>query len=166
LKVGIIADTHIRKKLGVINKILDNYLNDVDVIIHVGDFSSVDVLKILKSKKRFFGVYGNNDGKSIKSILNRKEIIHLQGYNIGLIHGDGDKKINIEDRVYNEFKNDNVDIIIFGHSHQPLIKTRRSVLMINPGSLTRKYKEKRYSYVILDIAKGSIKSEIKFICKK
>lgn len=166
MKVGIIADTHIRKKLGVINKVLDNYLNDVDVIIHVGDFSSMDVLKILKNKKRFFGVYGNNDGKSIKSTLNRKEIIHLQGYNIGLIHGDGDKKINIEDRVYNEFKNDNVDIIIFGHSHQPLIKTRRSILMINPGSLTRKYKEKWYSYVILDIDKGSIKSEIKFICKK
>lgn len=41
---------------------------------------------------------------------------------------------NTLDRIYSIFKDDNVDIILFGHSHQPMIKTKNKTLIINPGS--------------------------------
>ena len=34
------------------------------------------------------------------------------------------------------FKNDKVDAIVFGHSHQPLVMRQGGVLFFNPGSPT------------------------------
>ena len=59
MKIGIISDTHITKKVENIDKILNDYFYDVDTIIHVGDFNSLEVIKRIRSKKKFIGVYGN-----------------------------------------------------------------------------------------------------------
>ncbi|KAJ49178.1 hypothetical protein BD780_003142 [Clostridium tetanomorphum] len=159
MKIGIISDTHITKHSEDINKIIDKYFKEVDMIIHVGDFNSIDVINNIKKKKKFVGVYGNNDSSSVKQYLNEKEIISVEGYKIGLFHGHGDKK-NVIDRAYEKFKDNKVDIIIFGHSHQPIIKTKNKILMLNPGSPRRKFKERWYSYMQLELGKKKIEARI------
>jgi putative phosphoesterase len=63
------------------------------------------------------------------------------------------------------FKEDKVDIIIFGHSHQPIIKTINKTLMLNPGSPTSKGKERWYSVIILELERECINAQIKFFSK-
>ncbi|BDR65274.1 metallophosphoesterase [Clostridium tetani] len=165
MKIGIISDTHVTKKVENIDKLLKDYFYDVDTIVHVGDFNSLEVIKRIKNKKKFIGVYGNNDSKDIKGVLPMKDIIKIEGYKIGLFHGHGGSK-NTLDRAYDEFKDEKVDIIIFGHSHQPIIKTRNKILMINPGSPTRKLKERWYSYVLLELDKKKIEAKMVLFKKK
>jgi putative phosphoesterase len=67
-----------------------------------------------------------------------------------------------QENAYDKFKDDEVDIIIFGHNHQPAIFTKNKILMLNPGSLTNKRREKWHSFIILDIEKGILDAKIRF----
>jgi uncharacterized protein len=160
MKIGIISDTHINKHPKKILEIIDKHLNGVDMIIHAGDYKTAKVVNLLRQYKNFIGVYGNVDERPVRDILNEKELVEVMGYKIGVYHGHGENKTTL-DRAYEKFEADRVDIIIFGHSHQPIIKTLGKVLMLNPGSLTSKRRDRWYSYIILELEKDSINAEIK-----
>ena len=164
MRIGVISDTHLTKRSEDIIKMIDKYFSDVDMIIHVGDFNSSEVINSIRKKKKLVGVYGNNDSSGVKELLREKDVINIEGYKIGMYHGHGDKKTTI-DRAYNEFKDSKVDVIIFGHSHQPIIKTKNKILMINPGSPTKKLKERWYSYVVLEITKKKIEAKVVLFSK-
>ncbi len=164
IRIGIISDTHISKDTYKIEELLRKHLNDVDMIIHAGDFKSSKVIEIIKGHKKFIGVWGNNDGPAIKEQVKEKEIIKIDGYKLGIYHGHGEGKSTI-DKAYDMFKEDKVDIIIFGHSHQAIIKTINKTLMLNPGSPTSKRKDRWYSLIILDLQKEGINAYIKFFTK-
>lgn len=164
MRIGVISDTHIHKHPEKILQFLKTYLNDVDMIIHAGDYTDIKVVNILKEYKRFLGVWGNNDNNAIRQELREKEIIKIEGYRIGIYHGHGEEK-NTMERAYEFFKDDKVDIIIFGHSHQPLIMTKNKTLMLNPGSPTYKRKGPWYSYILLQLDERGIGAEIKFLSK-
>lgn len=163
MKIGIISDTHIKgnnEKLDDFKNLLYKNLRDVDVIIHAGDYNTLETLNTIKEFKEFYGVYGNNDDDYIKNILRESKVVSLNGYKIGITHGDGKYKTTI-DRAYDKFKDSDVDIIIFGHSHMPLIKTKYNILFLNPGSLTSKRKEKYFSYIILEINEACISTNLR-----
>ncbi len=160
MKIGVISDTHIGEDLNKLNAFLDIHMVDIDMLIHAGDYKSIDVIQTLKDYKRFVGVWGNVDNDDIRECINEKEIIEIEDYRIGIFHGHGSKKTTI-DRVYDAFDGENVDIIIFGHSHQPIIKTKNGILMLNPGSPTSKRKERWFSYIVLEIEGSSIDARLK-----
>jgi uncharacterized protein len=164
MRIGIISDTHLHKSPEKIIELINKNLGNMDMIIHAGDFTSISVVNFLKQHPGFIGVWGNNDKEDIRSVLKEKEIIRAGGYRIGLYHGHGEGK-NTLDRAYDMFRGDKVDIIIFGHSHQPVIATKEKTLMLNPGSPTYKRKGRWFSYIILEIEKDYINAEIKFINK-
>ncbi|EPY2273731.1 metallophosphoesterase family protein [Clostridium sp. FAM 1755] len=164
MKIGVISDTHMDKHTSKIDKLIDKCFKDVDLIIHLGDFTSIRVLEKIKKKKKVIGVWGNNDRGRLRQELKEKEIVTLNGYKVGLFHGHGTEK-NTLDRVYNIFKDDNVDIILFGHSHQPMIKTKNKTLIINPGSPSKKIRERWFSYVVLSLKKDKIEAKICFYNK-
>jgi uncharacterized protein len=158
------SDTHISKDIYKIDSLLKNHFKDVEIIIHAGDFKNSKVIELIKDRKKFIGVWGNNDGASIRAEIKEKEIIKINGYSIGIYHGHGEGKSTI-DKAYSVFKEDKVDIIVFGHSHQPIIKTINRTLMLNPGSPTSKRKERWYSVIILELGKECINAELKFFSK-
>ena len=160
MRFAILSDTHIVKDLKKMERFIKEDLKDINYIIHAGDFKSYKVYSLIKDHKEIIGVWGNNDGKSLRDILKEKEIIAVNGYKIGLYHGHGEKKNSILNTI-EKFKSDDVDIIIFGHSHQPIIKTYNKTLLINPGSITMKRKERWFSYIILTVEKNSIEATIK-----
>lgn len=161
MKIAIISDTHIHDHIGKMQDIIEKFLSDADMIIHAGDYTSKGVVEILKKTKNFIGVYGNNDGETIRKMLKEKEIIRVEGYKIGVYHGNGSK--DTIDNAYNEFKDDKVDVIVFGHSHQPIIVAKNKVLMLNPGSISYRRREKWHSYLILNINRNEISAELKYI---
>jgi putative phosphoesterase len=160
MMVGVISDTHISKDAAFFEAFIKRNFSELDMILHLGDYTSMSVLEILEQNTGFTGVYGNNDSSIIKETLKEKEIIKIFDYKIGLFHGHGQEKTTLE-RAYDKFKEDKVDIIVFGHSHMPLIQTKHKILFINPGSVSNKRKERWYSYIVLNITASKIKVELR-----
>ena len=133
VKLGIISDTHVTNKdemslfENLFNQLKEIFLN-VDEIIHAGDVCEESLLEYLKKIAPVRCVKGESD-----KITGLEEFIKfpVNKYNIGVIHK---KPENLEDF----FKKNNIHILVFGHTHQPLIKgTPYNALLVNPGSPTK-----------------------------
>ncbi|MGP4069035.1 metallophosphoesterase family protein [Halobacillus sp. B29] len=149
MKIVVLSDTHMPKKGKSLPGRLVGELPSADAIIHAGDWQTKEVVEELKGYgPPVYGVYGNVDGKDIQSVFPYKQTIELNGFRIGLIHGHGEKKTT-EKRAVEEYKGEEVDLIIFGHSHLPLTRYVNKVMLFNPGSVTDKRKMPYYSFGIL-----------------
>ena len=146
MKIGVLSDTHSRS---LSKKMLDDF-KAVDLIVHAGDFCSLEDLNGLKKIGKVEAVYGNMDGSGLRNILPKSQIISCDSFSIGLFHGEGAPKFLL-DRVKKEFKGKKVDAIIFGHSHQPMNEKIGNILFFNPGSATDTIFAPFRSYGILDI---------------
>ena len=131
-KIGVISDTHLPESGSLPLRLLAE-LENVDVILHLGDFCILDAYKDLQKIAPVIAVQGNMDSPELKALLPEKKKIEIQGYNLGLIHGWGPPK-NLEQRVAKAFTD--VDIILFGHSHQPMATYIGEIFVFNPGSPT------------------------------
>ena len=158
MRIVVLADTHLTRETSKLKTLLAK-LGNVDLIIHAGDYMSDTVVDILRKKHSFCGVWGNNDTDRIKNTLNEKELLTLGSYRLGIFHGHG-KGNSTLDRAYAAFENDNVNIIIFGHSHQPSITTKNKILMLNPGSPTSKRTQKWFTFILLDLNAASIEARL------
>jgi putative phosphoesterase len=153
MKVGVLSDTHIPSKAKALPVEVIQAFREVDHIIHAGDITSMDVLDTLKGLAPVTAVSGNIDSDPVWAALNRKEIIVLNGYRIGVVHGDG-KSGKTLDRVIKCFNHDDVDCIIFGHSHIPYCEQIDNVLLFNPGSPTDKRRNKFFTFGIIELENG------------
>ena len=148
MRLAVLTDTHV----GSINELpgpMVKALAEVDLIVHAGDFTETAVLEGLRALKEVKAVCGNMDSRAIRTILPRKELFVAAGKRIGIIHGWG-TPFGIAGRVRSEF--DDVDVIIFGHSHASCNERIEGALMFNPGRC-------RDSYGLLTIAED-IKAQI------
>ncbi len=135
VKITILGDTHIRNFEELPREMMIE-IEDSDWVIHVGDYVSLDVLEGLIKLKgdRFKGVYGNADPKDIRNRVNTKEVIEISGKKIGITHpACGGPSEIIETQVLTEFNKVNVDIIIYGHTHEAKISQEGNTWLINPG---------------------------------
>ena len=92
-------------------------------------------------------------------ILADKEILKIGKFKIGLTHGQGHPS-GLPELILNMFKNDAVDAIIFGHSHNPTNEVKNGVLLFNPGSATDKIFAEYNSYGILEITDNKTEGTI------
>jgi len=129
MKLGIISDTHVRT-IDEIPVSIRNALADVDLIIHAGDFTHKAVLDGLRTMGQVKAVRGNMDSAELKRILPERDVFEVNNKKIGLIHGSG-IPWGIAERVKKQFTG--VDIIVFGHSHEPYNRHIGGALLLNPG---------------------------------
>jgi putative phosphoesterase len=149
--IGVLSDTHISDSATKLPKEILEAFKKADMIIHAGDLVNISVLEELqKCCPNVKAVFGNMDPYEVRRLLAEKEIIKVGSHTIGLMHGVGTPG-NLQNLLLDTFKNDNVDIIIFGHSHAPCNEIREGVLLFNPGSVTDKIYAKYNSYGIIEI---------------
>ena len=151
MRIGVISDTHIS---GMANEIPQKILDDfkgADMIIHAGDLVDLSVLEKLKSVcGNIKAVWGNMDPEEVRRELPEKEILKTGKYKIGVMHGYGAPNDLIE-KLTTIFKDNKVDIIIFGHAHYSVNENIGGILFFNPGSATDKVFAQYNSYGIIDI---------------
>jgi hypothetical protein len=105
----------------------------VDLVIHAGDFTSPFTLKLFKELTcKYVGIFGNNDGdklllleRSGGNIYNQPYIFTLHNKKIIVIH-----EHHIVDALADS---GHFDLIVFGHTHEPVVKKVKNTLVINPG---------------------------------
>jgi hypothetical protein len=130
LKIGVISDTHLDRVPDEFKNIIGRVFHDVDMIIHSGDMTNRAVYDYL-SNWELKAVRGNMDDFDLRDILPEKRVEEIGGKRIGIIHGRG-SPYGLSNFVFKEFQD--VDIIIFGHSHVPFHMKKGNVEMFNPGA--------------------------------
>jgi uncharacterized protein len=118
--IGAISDTH-----GLLRPQALAALAGCDPIIHAGDVGSPDVLAGLGALAPVHAVRGNVDHGAWSANLPVTRRIEIDGFRIYVLHilAELDPQTG-----------DNVDAVIYGHSHQPKIETKNGTLFFNPGS--------------------------------
>jgi len=147
MKIGVISDTHLNVSDDRLEKIVEDYFRDVDLILHAGDIVELDVLNVFKGMD-VYAVSGNMDRDSVRKVFPEKRVLEVKGRKIGLIHGWG-SPFGLEEKIAGEFEN--VECIVYGHTHRAINETRNGVLLFNPGSPTDRRFAKHNSVGILDI---------------
>ncbi|MBM3250183.1 MAG: metallophosphoesterase [Candidatus Omnitrophica bacterium] len=151
MKIGVISDTHIPNAAEAIpKKILEDF-KGVDMIVHAGDLVDLAVLEKLRSVcKNVKAVRGNMDSYEVRKNLPEKEVFTVGRHRIGLMHGFG-APANLTETLAEAFKDEKLDLIIFGHSHSPCNEEKNGILFFNPGSPTDKVFARYNSYGIIEI---------------
>ncbi|REE91343.1 hypothetical protein A8990_10548 [Paenibacillus taihuensis] len=160
MKVVVVSDTHMTRMAKKLPERLVEELMSADAILHAGDWMTLSVLEMLESYARTEGVAGNNDGSDIIAKLGWRKLLEIEGVRVGLVHGHQGTggRSDTELNAYRAFAKDQADIVVFGHSHVPLKKELNGVLMFNPGSPTDKRRQAQYSFGVLVIEGGKVKS--------
>ena len=131
MRTGVLSDTHTHSLEDIPRKVSDS-LSSADMIIHSGDFTTMEVLNGLKKLGKVKAVQGNMDSAELKGILPAKEVLEVGNKRIGITHGSGGPW-GIEQRVRKIFDQDRVDVIVYGHSHKSQSKVIDGILFFNPG---------------------------------
>ncbi|MFX1314516.1 MAG: metallophosphoesterase family protein [Promethearchaeota archaeon] len=162
MKIGIIADTHITydddsEMVELLISQLKQVFSSVDRIIHAGDICEKFFLDKLNKIAPTRCVKGNLDKiKDLKDFIK----FSVGSYNIGVIH-------QLPENLKQFTRKHNLNILIHGHSHQPIIEgTSYNILLLNPGSPTKpktplpkpgfKLPSAKPSVIILDIDENDI----------
>ena len=134
MNIGVISDTHLREPHPEFKRMIEFHFKDVEKIFHAGDFVEWSVAEYLSSLKELIAVCGNMDSQDIGKAFPQKRIVELKGFKIGLIHGGG-SPYGIESRIREEF--DDVDAVVYGHTHTPAHHQVKNIYFFNPGSSAR-----------------------------
>jgi putative phosphoesterase len=136
MKIIAISDTHI--KSGSIIELLPpglvKLIKQADIVIHAGDFVTEQAYEELTGICRLEAVYGNMDELKLKNLLPERKIIKVNGVKIGIVH---EAALSINDTTGARYlaKEMDVDVLVFGHIHKPVIE-KSDVLLVCPGSPT------------------------------
>jgi putative phosphoesterase len=156
MRVGVISDTHVPAIAPSLPAVIFDIFQGVDLILHAGDIVEMSVLDELRTIAPVEAVAGNMDGLEVHVSLPYKKIIPLAQYRAGLIHGK--YKIDVQrEMIRKEF--DDVDLIVYGHSHTPFWGKVNGVYFLNPGSPTDKRHAPYNSVALLEVG-DEVKAEI------
>lgn len=119
--IGVISDTH-----GMLREKALEALKGSDIIVHAGDIGSLQVLDALRDIAPVYAVRGNTDRATWARGLPLTQAVEVGGKLIYAIHD-----ISMMDL---DPKAAGIDIVIYGHSHNPTKEVRKGILYFNPGS--------------------------------
>ena len=120
--VGLISDTH-----GLVRPEALRALAGTDIILHAGDVGGRGVLAALEAVAPVRAVHGNTDAphslpSAIDCVLAAVRIHVSHGHEVGR---------PTPARLAARYS---ADVIVFGHTHRPVVEEVGSRLVINPGA--------------------------------
>ncbi len=173
LKVLIMSDTHGDTSFW---EYINDFLSKADFVIHAGDvlyhgprnplpagYNPAKLAELINNSKPFFISKGNCDADVDQLVIkfpisSPYLLLYVNSLKILVTHGENKN----EDDLFNLTELFDVDLLIFGHIHTPVLKERNKRIILNPGSPSLPKTEYK-SVAFLDEEKVSI---IDIISKK
>ena len=87
--IGIISDTHIPTRMAKLPREALSAFNEVDLILHAGDFESLTVADSLEEIAPLKGVSGNMCWNEVREKFPHNLLLQVEELTIGLTHGRG-----------------------------------------------------------------------------
>lgn len=159
MKILIVSDTH-RKNENYM-KVLQ-MVGKVDMVIHLGDIEGSEYTIQEAAGCPVEMVAGNND---FFSNLPFEKTLQIGKYCVMITHGHH-YYINMgNEMLKKEAIVQGADIVMYGHTHKPVIDVSDKIIAINPGSLSYPRQENRKpSYIIMEIdERGKARFELKYV---
>lgn len=145
MKILVVSDTHKKN---------DNYftvleMHKPDMVIHCGDAEGCEYALTQAADCPVQIVLGNND---FFSDLPRELELNVGPYKVWVTHGHNYYVYMSSETIKREAVARGMDIVMYGHTHRPVIDIDDEVIAINPGSLSYPRQDgHRPSYIIMEI---------------
>ncbi len=159
MKILIISDTH--GKHDNLSRVLEQE-SPADLLIHLGDAEGYEDYIAKQAGCPLEIVAGNND---FFSDLPREKELQIGKYKVLITHGHYYYVNTGIEEIARMAQGRDFDIVIFGHTHRPLIDIRKDIIVMNPGSLSYPRQEgRRPSYIVMETDQnGDAEFEIKYL---
>jgi len=146
MRILVVSDTH--RKNDVYLSIVEKS-GPFDMVIHCGDVEGSEYLIREAAGCPVQMVMGNND---FFSDLPREIEFQLGKYKIMVTHGHN-YYVSMDNKILKEeAKSRGVDIVMYGHTHKPVVDYSGGIIALNPGSLTYPRQEgRKASYILMEI---------------
>lgn len=150
MRILVISDSH--RRTGVIDKILSSQ-PEAEHVFFLGDNASdIEDFEYIYPEKTFHTVCGNCDfGSVLQSngleVINGKRIFYTHGHNFSVKYGIA--------RLRELAVSNDLDIVLFGHTHVSQILYEEGRYFVNPGSCSNA-REGKNSYAVIDITENGI----------
>jgi len=153
VQVLLLADTHLPRRAKDLPAPVWQAVDAADLVVHAGDWVSLDLLDRLEARADVLGCWGNNDGPELRSRLPEVARRTVLGTRIAVVHETGDAK-GREARM--DWRYDE-DVLVFGHSHIPWdTVTPRGMRLLNPGSPTDRRRQPHCTWMTLDLPEARV----------
>jgi putative phosphoesterase len=146
--VGLISDTH-----GLLRREVFDALAGVELILHAGDVGD-SVLTEIQAIAPVYAVYGNTDAPGAS--LPGARDLELGDLSVHLSHGH-ELGTPTPEKLLAQYT---ADVIVFGHTHKPLVERAGRRLVVNPGAAGPTRFNLRPSVARMTIADGRVDVEI------
>lgn len=153
-KILLLSDTH-----GYIDDDILKYVKTVDEVWHAGDIGSIHVTDTLKSLKPLKAVYGNIDGKTVRSEFPEHQRFFCEKIDVWITHIGGYP--NRYDRRVRELIIQNPPkLFVCGHSHilKVMNDKKLNLLHMNPGAIGKHGFHKARTMLRFEIHEANIKN--------
>jgi putative phosphoesterase len=176
MRIGVISDTHIPDLMERLPESVHEVFQHLDIILHLGDICQLETLRELQNRFAItFAVHGESDSPEVKQYIpEHKRVVEFGNRRIGMVHGHMEERKGFlarlrrllgsaEDDYYNyllsQFAGQEVDCIVFGHTHKAYVKVHKGILLFNPGAAAPTPGD-RPSVGILEVSERTITGKI------
>lgn len=135
-RIAVISDTHGLLRPEVLEK-----LDGCEAIVHGGDINRQSILDELNKIAPVYAVRGNNDKEWAENLPQSVPLV-LYGVSFFIVHNKKDIPKDLED----------IDIVIYGHSHKYEEKHMDGRFFLNPGSCGPRRFTQPVTMALLEIA--------------
>jgi putative phosphoesterase len=148
--IGVISDTH-----GLLRTDVHEALAGVELILHAGDVGGDEVLDELELLAPVRAVYGNTDAPGQPRLRDAIELT-IDGVSIHVSHGH-EVGSPTPAKLLESYA---ADVLVYGHTHRPLIAKADGRLVLNPGAAGPRRFDILPSVARLTIAEGHAEAEL------
>lgn len=159
MKILIVSDTH--RYDTNLEKVLEKE-NPLDCFIHLGDAAGSEDYIARLAECPVHMVRGNND--FFCDLPNEQEFL-LGSYKVFITHGHYYYVGQHTEELRRQARVKGVDIVMFGHTHKPLLDEGADLIVLNPGSLSYPRQDGRKpSYILMELDEdGKAHFKVNFI---
>ena len=156
--IAVISDTHLPRGARRIPDECVERLAAADLILHAGDFASLEALEEIEViGPPLAAVHGNVDSTEVRRRLPAERTVDAGGVRIAMVHDAGPSRGRIE-RMRARFPD--AAAVVYGHSHIPLHEEREGFQIFNPGSPTDRRRQPRHTMGLARVKNGRLSFEL------
>jgi putative phosphoesterase len=158
LVMGVLSDTHVRRhgQRRLPGEVIDLFRRfGCGLIVHLGDVNTASVLESLATIAPVLAVQGNND-HDLVAVLPMEIRFTVGSFRVTMVHGHGGRSARSEaQRIAGDS-----DLVLYGHSHIPMIEQIEDTAYFNPGSPTDRRWQDHFGVGVVTFADGRCSPEL------
>ncbi len=154
MRLLLLADTHVPRRAKDLPATVWQEVDRADLVVHAGDWVTIDLLDRLEARADVLGCWGNNDGPDLRARLPEVGTRTVEGVRLAVVHETG---TTAGRELRAERAHPDVDLLVFGHSHIPWDTVAPGGMrLLNPGSPTDRRRQPHATYMTVQVRDGEV----------